>query len=105
MPNSSRLFTPIKIGRYNVQHRVILAPLTRCRVTPEGHIPLDIVAEYYDQRSRVSGSFLISEGTIIAEKAAGAPPVFPGIWSEEQIAAWKEARVYFLINSRGAYCF
>ena len=90
MSDSGRLFTPIKIGRYNIQHRVILAPLTRCRVTPEGNIPLDIVAEYYDQRSRIRGSFLISEANIIAEKAAGVPPVIPGIWSEEQNKAWRK---------------
>jgi NADPH2 dehydrogenase len=45
--------------------------------------------EYYSQRSSIPGSLLISEGTFIAPKAGGYHNA-PGIWSKEQISAWKE---------------
>ncbi len=45
--------------------------------------------EYYSQRSKVPGTLLITEATYIAAEAGGSPHV-PGIWSEAQIAAWKQ---------------
>ena len=37
------------------------------------------------------GTLLITEATFIAQEAGGYRNV-PGIWSEEQIAAWKKVR-------------
>lgn len=51
------------------------------------HVPL--VPEYYVQRGKIPGTLLITEGTCIAEKAGGLPAV-PGVFSDVQIAAWKE---------------
>ncbi|KAH6907110.1 NADH:flavin oxidoreductase/NADH oxidase [Coprinopsis sp. MPI-PUGE-AT-0042] len=88
--STSALFTPIKIGATQLEHRVVFAPCTRFRSTPETHIPLvPLVKTYYEQRASVPGTLIISEGTLIAEKASGMPSV-PGIWSDEQINAWKE---------------
>ena len=84
-----RLFTPIKIGDITLQHRVALAPLTRFRSTKKEHVPLDIVATYYEQRASTPGTLLITEATFIAPQAGGYDYV-PGIWSNEQIAAWKK---------------
>jgi hypothetical protein len=47
------------------------------------------MTKYYSQRSCVKGTLLITEATIIAAKAGGLDHV-PGIYSEEQVEAWKQ---------------
>ncbi|RSL92926.1 hypothetical protein CEP52_013547 [Fusarium oligoseptatum] len=84
---TTKLFAPIKVGAVDLQHRVVLAPLTRRRADAATAVPADWAAEYYAQRSS-PGGLLVSEGTFIAEEAGGIPNV-PGIYSQEQIEAWK----------------
>ena len=80
----------MKIGNLTLKHRVVLAPLTRFRAGRTSHTPVvPIVKEYYTQRASVPGTLLISEAALIAPEASGYYN-FPGIWSEDQIAAWKE---------------
>ena len=87
--SDAKLFTPIKVGDVTLEHRVVLAPLTRFRADDK-HVPITkLVAEHYAQRATVRGTLLISEATFIAQQAGGYAAV-PGIWSQEQIAAWKE---------------
>ncbi len=88
MSSSSKLFTPLKVGAIELKHRVVMAPLTRYRNTAKGHVPLDFVKEYYGQRASTPGTLIITEATIIAPQAGGDDHL-PGIWSEDQIAAWK----------------
>ena len=45
------------------------------------------MVEHYSLRASTPGTLLIAEGTLIAPKAGGYPDM-PGIWNEEQIAAW-----------------
>ena len=84
------LFTPLQVGQALLQHRIVLAPLTRFRADND-HVHTDLAVEYYRQRASTPGTLLISEGTFIAPQAGGYPNV-PGIWNEEQIAAWTKAR-------------
>jgi NADPH2 dehydrogenase len=86
-----KLFQPIQIGDLNLQHRVVLAPLTRQRAYPATAVPQANAKTYYVQRASAPGTLLISEGTLIAAKAGGRQGA-PGIWSDEQVAAWKEVR-------------
>ncbi|XP_022888288.1 12-oxophytodienoate reductase 3-like [Olea europaea var. sylvestris] len=62
------LFSPYKMGKFNLSHRVVLAPMTRCRAL--NNIPGPALVEYYTQRS-TNGGFLITEGTMISPTAAG----------------------------------
>ena len=82
-----KLFAPIRVGDCTLQHRVVLAPLTRQRATKD-HVPTDLQVEYYAQRGSTSGTLLITEGTFIAPQAGGFPHV-PGIWNDDQVAGWK----------------
>ncbi|OBZ89175.1 12-oxophytodienoate reductase 1 [Choanephora cucurbitarum] len=84
---NSALFTPIKIGRFQLNHRVVLAPLTRFRATTEA-IPTDINADYYKQRTTRYG-LLITEATFISPLAGGYPQA-PGIYTQAQIESWKK---------------
>lgn len=92
---SPALLQPIKLGALNLQHRVVLAPMTRFKATEKQHVPLPIMAEYYAQRGSTPGTLLITEATYIAAKAGGYAYV-PGIWSKEQIDAWKVVRIFDL---------
>ncbi|MCJ1443980.1 MAG: hypothetical protein MMC23_004480 [Stictis urceolatum] len=57
---------------------------------------------YYEQRASVPGTLLISEGTLISPRGGGVANV-PGIWSDEQIAVWKE--ITDGVHARGSYLY
>lgn len=80
------LFTPLKVGALTLPNRILLAPLTRARADA-GHIPNDLMAEYYSQRA--TGGLLITECTMVAP-GTSAFVNEPGIYSDAQIAAWKK---------------
>ena len=86
---TSKLFQPVQVGTVTLQHRVVVAPLARFRANSK-HTPTDLVVEHYAARASVPGTLIISEATFIAHKASGNSFNAPGIWSDEQIAAWKK---------------
>jgi 2,4-dienoyl-CoA reductase-like NADH-dependent reductase (Old Yellow Enzyme family) len=92
------IFTPINVGNKNLQHRVVLAPLTRFRATPEG-IPSDLQVQYYTQRAS-EGGLLITEGTFIT-RLAGSYKQAPGIYTKAQIEGWK--KVTAAVHEKKAY--
>ncbi|MBO0941657.1 alkene reductase, partial [Acidovorax temperans] len=75
-----------KVGALTVPNRILLAPLTRARADA-GHMPNALMAEYYAQRA--SGGLLITECTMVAPNTS-AFIAEPGIYSPEQVAAWKQ---------------
>jgi len=79
------LLDPIQIGEIHLPNRVIMSPLTRLRGTSE-HIPTQLMAEFYTQRA--SAGLIISEGIPVEPQGVGYANV-PGIWSTDQIEAWK----------------
>lgn len=63
------LFTPLTLGDIGtLSHRIIYAPLTRCRAF--GNIPQAAAIEYYSQRS-APGTLIISEGTVVSAEGHG----------------------------------
>lgn len=80
------LFDPIKMGDLELPNRIIMAPLTRCRAEP-GRVPGPLMAEYYVQRA--DAGLIISEATSVTPMGVGYPDT-PGIWSEAQVAGWKQ---------------
>ncbi|KAJ4965224.1 hypothetical protein NE237_017073 [Protea cynaroides] len=79
------LITPYKMGKFQLFHRVVLAPLTRSRSF--NNIPQPHAILYYSQRTN-KGGLLISEATGVSETAQGYHHT-PGIWTKEQVEAWK----------------
>ncbi|WDZ96727.1 alkene reductase [Herbaspirillum sp. WKF16] len=79
------LFDPVKFGTLRASNRAVMAPLTRARATRE-HVPTAIMADYYAQRA--SAGLIIGEATGISRQGIGWPYA-PGIWSDEQVQAWK----------------
>ncbi|WP_050625952.1 alkene reductase [Bradyrhizobium viridifuturi] len=81
----STLFEPIKLGAITAPNRIIMAPLTRARATRD-HVPTAIMVDYY--RQRASAGLIITEATGISQQGLGWP-FAPGIWRDDQVAAWK----------------
>uniref|UniRef100_A0A803M2D2 NADH:flavin oxidoreductase/NADH oxidase N-terminal domain-containing protein n=1 Tax=Chenopodium quinoa TaxID=63459 RepID=A0A803M2D2_CHEQI len=79
------LLTPYQMGNFHLSHRVLLAPLTRVR--SYGNVPQPHAMLYYSQQTS-NGGLLISEATGVSRSAQGYP-VTPGIWTKEQVEAWK----------------
>ncbi|KAK7949381.1 Chanoclavine-I aldehyde reductase [Apiospora aurea] len=92
MAESSKLFQPLKVGNNTLQHRLAMAPLTRFRADGDH--------EYYEQRASVPGTLLITEATFISPQAGGYPNV-PGIYTPEQIRAWKD--VTDAVHAKGSF--
>ncbi|KXS98452.1 hypothetical protein AC578_8055 [Pseudocercospora eumusae] len=83
-----KLFRPLKVGHNELQHRLVMAPLTRFRAD-EHHNPSPHAKTYYEQRSSTPGTLIITEATFISPSAGGYKKI-PGIWSSSQIQSWKE---------------
>ncbi|CAE6510173.1 unnamed protein product [Rhizoctonia solani] len=98
---SNKLFTPLQLGDLTLAHRVVMAPLTRFRAD-DNHVHTDLAVEYYSQRAEVPGTLLLTEATFISPEAGGYDHI-PGIWSDEQIAAWK--RVTDAVHDRRSYIY
>ncbi|KAI0287580.1 FMN-linked oxidoreductase [Russula brevipes] len=96
-----KLFQPIRVGTTSLQHRVVLAPMTRNRADSQ-HVHTTLGLEYYKQRTSVPGTLAITEATFIAPQAGGYPNV-PGIWNDEQVAGWKP--IVDAVHKNGSFIY
>ena len=95
------LFSPIKIGPYQLTHRLALAPLTRMRAAKPSLAPRPLNVEYYAQRT-TPGGLLIAEASPVMATGFGSPGV-PGIYTDAQVAGWRE--VVDAVHARGGVIF
>ncbi len=79
------LLEPTPLGNLALANRVVMAPMTRSRADANGVVG-DMTVAYYVQRA--TAGLLVSEGTNISPDALGSP-LTPGIYSPEQIVAWR----------------
>lgn len=94
-----KILEPIKIGSLTLKNRMAMAPMTRSRASITGVVQ-DITTEYYVQRA--SAGLIISEAVNISEQAIGSP-FTPGIYTDEQVAAWK--KVTDAVHAAGGIIF
>ncbi|KAK2040172.1 NADH:flavin oxidoreductase/NADH oxidase [Colletotrichum somersetense] len=101
----SNLFKPLRVGNTTLQHRIVMAPLTRFRADHGTHAPLPMVKEYYAQRASVPGTMIITEATFISREVDGLTYAglshTPGVYTPEQVAAWRE--VTDAVHARGSF--
>lgn len=95
----SKLFTPTKIGRYTLQNRLVMAPMTRSRADDAG-VPNELVSLYYSQRA--TAGLIISEGVFPSAMGKGYVRT-PGIATDAQVAAWKQ--VTDAVHAKGGRIF
>ena len=92
------LFSPFQAGVLKLRHRIVLAPMSRYRCTGQ-MAPHSLTAEYYVQRAS-PGGLLITEATHINPEGTPVWNIYPeirdhggespGIWTEEQTAAYRQ---------------
>ncbi|HEX7883389.1 MAG TPA: alkene reductase [Afipia sp.] len=98
---SSSLFSPLKVGPYELSHRVAMAPLTRMRADQADNSPHALNVEYYAQRA-TKGGLIIAEASQVTPSGRGNPRT-PGIHGPEQIKGWRE--ITDAVHARGGIIF
>jgi N-ethylmaleimide reductase len=99
--NFPHLFSPLKLGPYQLKHRVMLAPLTRMRASKPSLAPRPLNAEYYAQRA-TDGGLLIAEASPVIASGFGSPGI-PGIYTDAQVEGWRE--VVNAVHAKGGIIF
>jgi N-ethylmaleimide reductase len=95
------LFTALKVGRYELAHRVVMAPVTRMRASTPENAAADMAIEYYQQRA-TPGGLIITEASQVTPYGQGYPAT-PGIHSSKQIDAWK--KITDAVHAKGGLIF
>ncbi len=93
------LFEPYSMGNTTLSNRLVMNPMTRCRADAAG-TPQDPMAEYYGQRA--TAGLIVSEGIAPSANGKGYARI-PGLWSEEQVQAWKP--VVKAVHAKGGKIF
>ncbi|MFS8974540.1 alkene reductase [Cupriavidus necator] len=96
----SKLFSTVKVGAYEISHRVVMAPVSRMRAA-DGAIPTPLMATYYGQRAS-KGGFMLTEAAAVAMGGNGYLGS-PGIYDDSQIAGWR--LVTQAVHAKGARIF
>ncbi|WP_321332136.1 alkene reductase [uncultured Bacteroides sp.] len=96
----TKLFEQNNLRSLSLQNRFVMAPMTRSRSSQPGDVPNDIMVEYY--RQRTSAGLIITEATQISLQGKGYERT-PGIYTEEQIEAWK--KITKIVHENGSKIF
>lgn len=94
-----QIFAPVRVGRYTLPNRLVMAPMTRGRAKFDG-TPGDLAAEYYSQRASVG--LIVTEGTQPSDDGQGYLTT-PGIYTAGHIAGWK--KVTTAVHDKGGHIF
>ncbi|AGA28630.1 LOW QUALITY PROTEIN: NADH:flavin oxidoreductase [Singulisphaera acidiphila DSM 18658] len=86
MRNPIDLFTPIKIGPFELRNRIIMSPMTRLRAD-EACVPTEMMVRYYTERA--TAGLIITEGTHPSPLGRGYT-YCPGLHNAEQAAGWRK---------------
>ena len=79
------LFDKFSARSLQLTNRMVMAPLTRSRATPQ-HTPNALMATYY--RQRATAGLIITEGTSPSPNGLGYPRI-PGLYDAAQTDAWR----------------
>ena len=92
-------FTPVRVGRYTLPNRLVMAPMTRSRAKFDG-TPGELAAEYYSHRASVG--LIVTEGTQPSDDGQGYLAT-PGVYMPAHIAGWK--KVTRAVHDEGGHIF
>jgi N-ethylmaleimide reductase len=92
-------FAPVRVGRYTLPNRLVMAPMTRSRAKVDG-TPGELAAEYYAQRASVG--LIVAEGTQPSDDGQGYLTT-PGIYTPAHVAGWRE--VTRAVHDKGGHIF
>ena len=95
----NQIFSPVHVGRNDLDNRLVMAPMTRSRAAADG-TPGDLAADYYSQRASVG--LIVSEGTQPSDDGQGYLTT-PGIYTRAHIAGWR--KVTDAVHAKGGRIF
>lgn len=95
----STVFDSVRLGRYTLQNRLVMAPMTRSRTQFDG-TPGELAATYYGQRAGIG--LIVSEGTQPSADGQGYLAT-PGIYTDAHVAGWKQ--VTDAVHAKGGHIF
>lgn len=81
-----KLLEKTQLGDLSLKNRMVMAAMTRGRADGNGLVG-EMTVEYYSQRA--GAGLLLTESIRISEEATGSP-LTPGIFTNQQIEAWKK---------------
>ncbi len=93
------LFDKFSARSLPLANRMVMAPLTRSRATPQ-HTPNALMATYYGQRA--TAGLIITEGTSPSPNGLGYPRI-PGLYDVAQADAWKASTM--VVHEHGGKIF
>jgi N-ethylmaleimide reductase len=99
--NYPSLFSSLQISPYQLDHRLVMAPLTRMRAQKSSFVPRLLNTEHYRQRA-TPGGLIIAEASPVMPTGRGNPGT-PGIYSEEQVKGWRD--VVDAVHAEGGLIF
>jgi N-ethylmaleimide reductase len=99
--NFPLLFSQLEVGPYRLNHRIVMAPLTRMRAEKQSFAPRPLNAEYYRQRTTPGGLIIAEASPVMATGRGNAGT--PGIYSDQQVKGWRD--VVDAVHARGGVIF
>ena len=93
------LFTSVRVGRYTLPNRLVMAPMTRSRAAFDG-TPGELAAEYYAQRAGLG--LIVTEGTQPSDDGQGYLTT-PGIYMPAHVAGWR--KISSAVHDKGGRIF
>lgn len=95
----SKVFKPVQVGRYTLQNRLVMAPMTRSRAQYDG-TPGELAAKYYSQRASIG--LIVTEGTQPSDDGQGYLTT-PGIYTDAHVSGWR--KITKAVHSKGGCIF
>lgn len=94
------LFSPTMLGKHQLLHRIVHAPMTRLRSEPDDS-PSEMMVEYYRQRAS-KGGLIITESAHPSLDSRGYLGA-PGIYTDRHVEQWK--KVTDAVHAKGGRIF
>ncbi|MDX0466268.1 alkene reductase [Sinorhizobium medicae] len=93
------VFTSVRVGRFALSNRLVMAPMTRSRAGFDG-TPGELAAKYYAQRAALG--LIVTEGTQPSDDGQGYLTT-PGIYTPAHIVGWR--KVTSAVHDKGGHIF
>ncbi|KAF7324895.1 Oxidored-FMN domain-containing protein [Mycena kentingensis (nom. inval.)] len=96
------LFQPLQIGDVTIPNRIGMAAMARNR-SNAGNVPSELMKKYYLQRALGGAGLIVSEAVFTSPHGPRSDRM-PGIWTLEQVMAWKRITNAVHLARSKMYC-
>jgi anthraniloyl-CoA monooxygenase len=101
-PAPPPMFTPFRVGQMVVPNRVVVSPMNMYSAEPGG-IPGDFHLVHLGRFGMGGAGLVFAEMTAVSEPGRITPGC-PGIYTDEQVAAWKRISKFIHAQSPAKFC-